>query len=88
MPQQIAEQLQLDVDKMFNLKIVKTDKSGKQIASESFMNLTPGKFNSAGTPTNNRVDIVLKEQSQLLRYQAGEDLPFDLNSLKKRSQKR
>ncbi|MEE8136609.1 MAG: phage tail sheath C-terminal domain-containing protein [Thermodesulfobacteriota bacterium] len=75
--QEVADNYELDRDKMFNLIIQETavyDNKRRVVRTESYAGLTIEDH-------QNRVDIVLKELSELLRYKTGNKFPSDLSSV-------
>lgn len=79
---QIADKYKLDVDKMFNLTVVKHDEKGNALHSEHFTNVTIEDKQTKEYENSLRLDLVLGQQSELLRLKEGAQLPSDLKSTK------
>ncbi|GJM15392.1 MAG: tail protein [Thermodesulfobacteriota bacterium] len=79
---QMADKYELDKDKMFNLTILKYDEKGRGERSERYQDLTIEDKDTGKYRNLHRFDLVLKNQSMLLRHKEGVALPKDLNSIK------
>ena len=80
--QPLANQYKLDKEKMFNLSVQKTDDKDKIANSERYLNLTIEELDTDKYHNDLRVDKVLQDQSILLRYKVGEELPSDFGTVK------
>ncbi len=80
--QQLVDKYKLDKDKMFNLAVQKTDDKGRVVNAETYTNLTIEDLDTDEYHNELRVDKVLQDQSILLRYKVGEELPSDFSTVK------
>lgn len=80
--QQVADKYELKIDKMFNLTVMKYDEKYKTLQQERHENITIEDLNTEKHHNLQKIDFVLKHQSNLLRYKKDAELPKDLDSIK------
>ena len=81
-PQKSADILKLDINKMFNLSVVKHDEKGRILRNERYENLSIDDKDKEDNHNKQRYDLVLGMHSALINHKEGKDLPEDLNSSK------